>query len=339
MRQGAKGLRVLAGLAALLIVAALAAAGAAWWWLQQPLTLAKPSIELSIEAGSTPRDIAQAWVDAGVQTDPLWLYAWFRASGQDRRIRAGSYEIHAGTTPRGLLEALVQGRETLQTVRLIEGWTLRQVRQALAQAPQLKATISEWDDQRLMQELGSPGVPAEGRFFPDTYAYARGVSDLTVLRRAHRAMQARLAEAWAARAENTPLKSADEALVLASIVEKETGIAADRPLIAGVFSNRLRVGMPLQTDPSVIYGLGERFDGNLRKRDLQADTPFNTYTRNGLPPTPIALPGMASLRAAVRPQQTKALYFVARGDGSSVFSESLAEHNRAVNRYQRGQTP
>ena len=195
MRQGVKGLRVLAGLAVLVLLVAMGAAGAAWWWLQQPLTLARPSIELSIESGTTPRDIAQAWVDAGVQTDPLWLYAWFRASGQDRRIRAGSYEIHAGTTPRGLLEALVQGRETLQTVRLIEGWTLRQVRQALATAPQLKSTIADWDDQRLMKEVGSPGVPAEGRFFPDTYAYARGVSDLTVLRRAHRAMQQRLAEA------------------------------------------------------------------------------------------------------------------------------------------------
>jgi UPF0755 protein len=179
-------------------------------------------------------------------------------------------------------------------------------------------------------------VPAEGRFFPDTYAYARGVSDLTVLRRAHRAMQQRLAEAWTARAEDTPLKSADEALVLASIVEKETGIAADRPQIAGVFSNRLRIGMPLQTDPSVIYGLGERFDGNLRKRDLLADTPFNTYTRNGLPPTPIALPGRAAILAALDPEASRALYFVSRGDGTSQFSESLAEHNRAVDRFQRG---
>ena len=339
MRQRAQGIRLLAGLAAILVVAAGAAAAVVWWWLDRPLPLARPSIELSIESGSTPRDIAQAWVEAGVQTDPRWLYAWFRFSGQDRRIRAGSYEVHTGVTPRSLLDTLVQGRETLLSVRLIEGWTLRQARQALAAAPHLKPATAGWDDARLMQELGAPGVPAEGRFFPDTYAYAKGVSDITVLRRAHRAMQRRLAETWAERAEDTPLKSADEALILASIVEKETGLAADRPLIAGVFVNRLRIGMPLQTDPTVIYGLGEAFDGNLRKRDLQTDTPFNTYTRGGLPPTPIALPGLASLRAAVRPERTKALYFVARGDGSSVFSETLAEHNRAVNKYQRGGTP
>ncbi len=337
MRQGAKGFRLLAGLAALLVMAAAGMGAAVWWWLMQPLPLARSSIELSIEAGATPREIAQAWVDAGVQTEPAWLYAWFRFSGQARRIRAGSYEIHTGTTPRTLLEALVQGREALQTVRLLEGWTLRQARQALAAAPHLKPVTAGWDDARLMQELGSPGMPAEGRFFPDTYAYARGVSDLTVLRRAHRTMQHKLAEVWAARAEDTPLKSPDEALILASIVEKETGTAADRPLVAGVFVNRLRIGMPLQTDPTVIYGLGEAFDGNLRKRDLLTDTPFNTYTRGGLPPTPIALPGLASLRAAVRPERTRALYFVARGDGSSVFSETLVEHNRAVNRYQRGQ--
>jgi UPF0755 protein len=339
MRRGAQGIRTLAWLAAGLGAVAIAVAAAVWAWLEQPLTLARPSVELSIEAGATPRDIAQAWVDAGVQTQATALYAWFRASGQARRIRAGSYEVHTGITPRTLLETMVQGRESLQTVRLIEGWTLRQVRAALASAPHLRPTITNWDDDRLMQELGAPGVPAEGRFFPDTYAYGRGVSDLTVLRQAHRALQTRLATVWAERTPDSPLKSADEALVLASIVEKETGLASDRPLIAGVFVNRLRIGMPLQTDPTVIYGMGERFDGNLRRRDLQTDTPFNTYTRNGLPPTPIALPGLASLRAAVRPQATKALYFVARGDGSSVFSETLAEHNRAVNRYQRGQQP
>jgi UPF0755 protein len=339
MRQGAKGFRALVGMAAVTGLVLAGLASAVWWWLDRPLPLARPSIELSIEPGTSPRDIAQGWVDAGVQADPLWLYAWFRLSGQDRRIRAGSYEIQTGTTPRTLLDALVQGRETLQTVRLIEGWTMKQVRAALAAAPHLKQTITTWDDARLMRELGTPEVPAEGRFFPDTYAYGRGVSDLTVLRRAHRAMARRLAGAWDERSVDSPLKSPDEVLILASIVEKETGAAADRPLIAGVFVNRLRIGMPLQTDPTVIYGLGEAFDGNLRKRDLQTDTPFNTYTRNGLPPSPIALPGLASLRAAVRPQATKALYFVAKGDGGSAFSETLAEHNRAVNRYQRGGQP
>ena len=323
----------LAGFA--LLVAAATAAGLAWW-LQRPLPLAGASVELSIEAGSTPREVAQAWVDAGVMTSPALLYEWFRWSGQARKIRAGSYEIDTGATPRTLLDTMVQGRETLEAVRFIEGWTLRQLRAELARAPSLKPTTAGLSDEQLMAALGAPGVAAEGRFFPDTYVYSRGVSDLTVLRRAHRSMQQRLAEVWAQRTAGLPLKSADELLTLASIVEKETGRAGDRGLVAGVFINRLRIGMPLQTDPTVIYGLGPAFDGNLRKRDLLADTPFNTYTRGGLPPTPIALPGMASLRAAVRPEATRALYFVARGDGSSVFSETLAEHNRAVNKYQRG---
>lgn len=323
-------------LAAVVLVLAAGVVATVWWWLQRPLPLAADSVELSIELGNTPRDIAQAWVEAGVQTSPALLYEWFRWSGQARKIRAGSYEIHTGATPRSLLEKLVQGRETLESVRFIEGWTLRQLRAELARAPQLKPATAGLSDEQIMAALGAPGVPAEGRFFPDTYAYSRGVSDLTVLRRAHRSMEQRLAEVWAGRDAGSPLKSPKEALTLASIVEKETGRAADRGLVAGVFANRLRIGMPLQTDPTVIYGLGATFDGNLRKRDLLADTPFNTYTRGGLPPTPIALPGMASLRAAVRPEATRALYFVARGDGSSVFSETLADHNRAVNKYQRG---
>ena len=322
-------------LASVLLAAAAVAAGA-WWWLNQPLPLAGASAELSIESGTTPREIAQAWVNAGVQSSPTLLYAWFRASGQARRIRAGSYEIDAGTSPRRLLEKMVQGVETLEQVRFIEGWTLRQLRAELARAPALKPATATLSDAELMAALGVPGQAAEGRYFPDTYVYSRGVSDLTVLKRALRAMQQRLATAWAERAADTPLKSPDEALILASIIEKETGTAADRALVAGVFANRLRIGMPLQTDPTVIYGLGAAFDGNLRKRDLLADTPYNTYTRGGLPPTPIALPGLASLRAAVRPEATKALYFVARGDGSSAFSQTLAEHNRAVNQYQRG---
>ena len=318
-----------------LVLSAAAAAGLAWW-LQRPLPLAGPSAELSIEAGTTPREVAQAWVDAGVMTSPWLLYEWFRWSGQARKIRAGSYEIDRDATPRTLLDKMVQGRETLEQVRFIEGWTLRQLRAELAQAPSLKPTTAGLSDEQLMAALGAPGMPAEGRFFPDTYAYSRGVSDLTVLRRAHRSLQQRLAEAWAQRAPDSPLKTPDDLLTLASIVEKETGRAADRGLVAGVFTNRLRIGMPLQTDPTVIYGLGSAFDGNLRKRDLLADTPFNTYTRGGLPPTPIALPGMASLQAAVRPQATRALYFVARGDGTSVFTDTLADHNRAVQKYQRG---
>ena len=326
-------------IAAILSIAALAcgaAAAAAFWWLDHPLSLAAASVELSIEPGTSPKEIAQAWVAAGVQADPGLLYLWFRGSGQARRIRAGSYEVEPGVTPRRLLDKMVQGDETLEALRLIEGWTLRQARAELARAPHLKRLTTVMSDDELMSALGASGQPAEGRFFPDTYAYSRGVSDLTLLRRAHRAMQQRLAKVWADRAADSPLKSPEEALILASIVEKETGVASDRGTVAGVFVNRLRIGMPLQTDPTVIYGLGENFDGNLRKRDLLADTPYNTYRRAGLPPTPIAMPGMASLRAAVQPQPTRALYFVARGDGSSVFSDNLADHNRAVNQYQRG---
>jgi len=318
------------------LLAGGAAAGGVAWWLNQPLPLAGDSVELSIEQGERPRDIAQGWVRAGVQAPPWALYHWFRWSGDAKRIRAGSYEIGPGITPRALLEKMGRGDETLATVRLIEGWTFRQFRAELAKAEALKPTTAAMSDAQLMEAIGAPGQAPEGRFYPDTYAYSKGSSDVAVLKRAHRAMQHRVEEAWAARAADLPLRTPDEALILASIVEKETGAAAERGRIAAVFLNRLRIGMPLQTDPTVIYGLGDAFDGNLRKRDLQTDTPFNTYTRPGLPPTPIAMPGAASLRAAVQPESSKALYFVARGDGSSEFSETLAEHNRAVNKYQRG---
>jgi UPF0755 protein len=319
----------------LLIVVCAGAGAAVYMWLQRPLPLASETVEVSIEPGTPPREIARQWVDAGVQASPLLLYEWFRWSGEARRIRAGSYEIGRGTTPVALLRKMVRGDETLATVRFNEGWTFRQLRAELARAEALKPTTASMTDAEIMQALGAPGVSPEGRFHPDTYAYSKGSADLAVLKRAYKAMEKRLQAAWAERAPDTPLKSPDEALTLASIVEKETGRPADRGLIAGVFVNRLRLGMPLQTDPSVIYGLGESFDGNLRKRDQQADTPYNTYTRTGLPPTPISMPGKLALQAAVRPEPTKALYFVARGDGSSEFSTSLPEHNRAVNRYQR----
>ena len=320
----------------LFLIFLVGAAGAGVYaWLQRPLPLATETVEVSIEPGTAPREIARQWVDAGVQASPLLLYEWFRWSGEARRIRAGSYEIGRGTTPLALLSKMVRGDETLATVRFNEGWTFRQVRSELARAEALKPTTASMTDADIMRALGAPGVSPEGRFHPDTYAYSKGSADLAVLRRAYKAMEKRLDAAWAERAPDTPLKSPEEALTLASIVEKETGRPADRALIAGVFVNRLRLGMPLQTDPSVIYGLGQAFDGNLRKRDLQADTPYNTYTRAGLPPTPISMPGKLALQAAVRPEPTKALYFVSRGDGSSEFSTSLPEHNRAVNRYQR----
>jgi len=322
----------------LLLLAVLAAAGAGAavvWWLEQPLELAADSVEVSIEPKTTPRDVAYAWVQAGVKANPILLYEWFRWSGQARKIRAGSYEVERGVTPRTLLNKMVRGDEVMATVRLIEGWTFKQFRAELARAPDLKQTTAAMSETELMAAIGAPGIAAEGRFYPDTYAFSKGASDLAVLKRAYRAMKQQIDLAWAERPPNTPLRSADEALTLASIVEKETGAAKDRGLVAGVFNNRLRIGMPLQTDPTVIYGLGDRFDGNLRKKDLLADTPYNTYTRAGLPPTPISMPGRASLLAAVKPDATKALYFVARGDGSSQFSESLTDHNRAVNQYQR----
>jgi UPF0755 protein len=314
----------------------VAGAAGALWWLYQPIRVANDPVELAIDPGATPREISEAWVKAGLQTSPLLLYEWFRWSGLDRKIRAGSYEATAGITPVKLLMMMVRGDESLSIVRFGEGWTFRQIRAELIKADDLRPTTANMSDADLMATLGAPGVMPEGRFYPDTYTYSRGSPDVAVLKRAYQAMQKRLELAWAERAADTPLKSADEALTLASIVEKETGSPADRGLVAGVFVNRLRVGMPLQTDPTVIYGLGESFDGNLRKRDLLADTPYNTYLRGGLPPTPIAMPSKAALLAAVQPATTKALYFVSRGDGTSEFSESLADHNRAVNRFQRG---
>lgn len=319
----------------LFVLASLLGAGSVWW-LQQPLELKADPVELSIEPGVPARGVVQAVVDAGVQVNPKLLYWWFRLSGHARQIKAGSYEIGKGVTPRSLLNKLVRGEEAQRAVTLVEGLTFRQLRETLLTADQLKPDTKDLSDSAIMEKLGRPGLHPEGHFFPDTYSYAKGSSDLALLKRAMRVMDQRLDAAWQQRAADLPLKTPEEALILASIVEKETGRPSDRAQIAGVFNNRLRIGMRLQTDPTVIYGLGDKFDGNLRKRDLLADTPWNTYTRAGLPPTPIAMPGKASLLAAVQPAPTKALYFVARGDGTSHFSASLEEHNRAVNKFQLG---
>ncbi|MFM7002260.1 MAG: endolytic transglycosylase MltG [Limnohabitans sp.] len=318
-----------------------AAAAAAYFWLHQPMGArmadapADAVFDLSIEPGTSPKTMAQMAVEAGADVHPMALYAWFRLSGQSRQMRAGSYEFSAQTTPIRLLAMLVRGEESLRTLTLVEGWNIRQLRQALARADQLKPDSQTLDDEALMAQLGRPGVHPEGRFFPDTYSYAKGASDLAVLKRAMKAMDKQLDKVWQVRSPRTAVRSPEEALILASIVEKETGKAQDRPQISGVFNNRLRIGMLLQTDPTVIYGLGASFDGNLRRRDLHTDTPYNTYTRAGLPPTPIAMPGKASLLAAVQPADTRAVYFVAKGDGSSHFSATLDEHNRAVWRYQK----
>ena len=319
------------------LAAALGLGYTSYAWLNAPLALAAPSVDLSVEPGSNPREVALQVQQAGVAVEPTVLYWWFRLSGQARQIRAGSYELAQGTTPRDLLGKLVRGEEALRSVTLVEGWNLRQLREALKQADQLQPLTAQLSPEELMRQLGRPGLAAEGRFFPDTYTYAKGSTDLALLQRAARAMDKKLEAAWAQRAPQSPLQSPEQALILASIVEKETGLSSDRALVAAVFSNRLRIGMRLQTDPTVIYGMGPAFDGNLRRADLLADTAWNTYTRSGLPPTPIAMPGRGALLAAVQPAPSDALYFVARGDGSSQFSASLDEHNRAVNRYQRKQ--
>lgn len=324
-----------------LLVLLLLVSGAAVWWLHEPMPLRlQPGaqvVDLEVEPGTRANAVAEVVVASGADVPVPLLQVWFRLSGQARQIKAGSYEIVPGTTPRKLLSMLVRGEETLKSITLVEGWNFNQVRSALQKAEQLVPDTQGLSPEIIMEKLGRPGVHPEGRFFPDTYTYAKGASDLAVLKRAARAMDKRVDAAWALRGPNTPLKTPEQVLILASIVEKETGKPADRAQIAGVFINRLRMGMPLQTDPTVIYGMGDRFDGNLRKRDLQTDTSYNTYTRIGLPPTPIAMPGKAALLAAVQPAPTQALYFVARGDGSSQFSSSLDEHNRAVNKYIRGQ--
>ena len=322
---------------AVVLAAVLGTCAFAYRWVNAPLELATSPVDLSIESGSSARDVANAAVEAGVPLNPMLLYWWFRLSGDARQIKAGSYELEQGLSPRTLLRKLVRGEEALRSVTLVEGWTFRQVQDALRKADQLKPQTQGMSSDAIMQALEMPGVAAEGRFFPDTYTYAKGSSDLAVLRRAAHAMDKKLAAAWAQRGPQSPLQTAEQALILASIVEKETGKGSDRAMVSSVFNNRLRIGMRLQTDPTVIYGLGDSFDGNLRKKDLLTDTPWNTYTRVGLPPTPIAMPGKASLQAAVQPAPSKALYFVARGDGSSEFSATLDEHNRAVNKYQRGQ--
>lgn len=322
-----------------LLLLATLAGGAAWWWLQAPLPLHQSPVDFRIPPGSSLRGAIIQMQEAGVDT-PTWpLLLLARLQGAETGIKAGSYSLSTGTTPLQLLDKLVRGKVTQGELVLIEGWTFRQWRQRLDAHPDLRHDSAGLPEAELARRLGLPGERLDGWLFPDTYLFDKQSSDLELLARARRAQQQRLDAEWAGRAAKLPYRSPQEALIMASIVEKETGREADRGLVAAVFVNRLRLGMRLQTDPTVIYGLGERFDGNLRKDDLLADTPYNTYTRSGLPPTPIAMPGLASLRAALHPASSEALYFVARGDGSSEFSRTLEEHNRAVNRYQRGKRP
>ena len=329
-------LRFLSAFILLVLLAAGAAGAYAWWFFRTPIPLADDKVAFSIAPGSGLRAATRQMRAAGVNVAPTAFEALARWQGREQDIKAGSYEIVRGTRPLDLLDKITRGEFALAEVRFGEGWTFRQLREALDAHPELRHETKGLSGAELMERIGMPGAAPEGWFFPDTYRFAKQSSDLDVLKAAHGAMRKHLAAAWARRAPDSPLRNEHEALVLASIVEKETGRADDRGRIAGVFNNRLRIGMRLQTDPTVIYGIGERFDGNLRKRDLETDTPYNTYTRDGLPPTPIALPSLAALEAATRPDGTDALYFVARGDGSSEFSRSLADHNRAVRKYQLG---
>ncbi len=305
------------------------------WWLWFPISLPQAVAEVSIEPGTSPKEVAAAVAKGGVPINATLLYLWFRLSGQSRQIRAGSYEWTGQASPWQILRKLVRGDQSSGSVTIVEGWNIRQVREALRKADNLKPESAKLSDAQLMQALERPGVHPEGRFFPDTYTYSKGSTDLAVLRRAMRSMDSHLAAAWEQRNTKVPLRTPEQALILASIVEKETGLLSDQGQISAVFHNRLILGMRLQTDPTVIYGMGARFEGNIRKSDLTTDTPYNTYTRDGLPPTPISMPGKAALHAALHPAPSKALFFVARGDGSSEFSATLEEHNRAVNKYQR----
>ncbi len=329
-------IRFIAAAIAFLLLAGLAAAGYARWWLAQPLSLPATPFTFEVRQGASLRAVAQELAGAGVLSRDWPLIALARFEGVDRAIKAGNYEIASGVTLPALLAKLTQGDVTQTALTVVEGSTFAELKAQLAANPAIAKSALDLPDAELMRRIGAPGTRPEGWFFPDTYFFAAGSTDTAVLARAYRLMQSRLDAAWERRDPETPLRSPYEALILASIIEKETGRVEDRPLVGSVFVNRLKSGMRLQTDPTVIYGLGAAFDGNLRKRDLEQDTPFNTYTRDGLPPAPIALPGQASLDAATHPPKSPYFYFVSRGDGTSEFSVNLADHNRAVAKFQKG---
>lgn len=319
----------------LAILLALLGAGGLAWYGQQPLSIEPLPKTISITPGMHLRSLSAMLQREGVIDRPLAFRLLGRALGKGSSIKVGVYTLDKPLTPLALYDKFERGEVSQALVQFIEGWSWREVRAALSQQPLLKNDSADMSEAELLRAIGAEERRIEGLLFPDTYFYAPHASDIQILRRAYRLQHEKLIAAWEARAPGLPYGTPYEALIMASIVEKETGAAFERPQIAGVFLNRLRLGMRLQTDPTVIYGLGARFDGNLRKIDLQTDTPYNTYTRAGLPPTPIAMPSEAAIRAALNPDKTDALYFVARGDGTHIFSSNLDAHNRAVNRYQR----
>ncbi|MDD5175691.1 MAG: endolytic transglycosylase MltG [Sterolibacterium sp.] len=324
----------------LILLVILSSAGfAAWlvWFATTPLSLSGSKlIDFSIPPGLALRAASKQMADAGLGFSPWQFTLLARLLGKSAEVKAGGYEVEKGVTPLILMNKLTRGDFSQAEIVFVEGKTFRQMRTTLDSHPSVRHDTLGLSDQEILSRIHASENQPEGLFFPDTYLFAKNSSDLDILQRAYRAMQQRLQVEWQKRDPSTPLPTPYAALIMASIVEKETGQGADRPMVAAVFTNRLRLGMLLQTDPSVIYSLGDKFDGNLYKRDLQTDTLYNTYTRPGLPPTPIAMPGLASLQASLHPPNSDKLYFVARGDGSSEFSRNLEEHNRAVNKYQRG---
>ena len=332
-------MRTLRRLLALTVVLAGLALGGAFvlarQWLATPLAIGTEAVTVEVTPGQSLTAVAEDLAGRGVLTHPRWLALYARYTGADARMRAGEYAIQPGVTPQGLLDLFVTGAVVQHSVTIVEGWTFRNLRKAIADEATLDHVTLDLSDEELMTRLGEPGRHPEGLFFPDTYVFGKGTRDVDLLRQARDRMRRELAAAWSRRKADLPLQDEYQALVLASIVERETGLADERARIAGVFVERLRRGMRLQTDPTVIYGLGEKFDGNLRRADLERDTPYNTYTRAGLPPTPIALPGAGAIEAAVRPDERGELFFVAtgRGDGAHVFSKTLSEHEAAVKQY------
>jgi UPF0755 protein len=318
----------------LVLLVVLGAGGYAAWYVNSPVRMSAESVEIEIPQGTRLRAAVALLERSGVRVRPRHFEVLARILGRERDIKAGNYVVTQPVTPVELLEKLTRGDVTQAEIRLIEGWTFAQFRQALDASADLRHDTAGIEDTEILKRIQATEGHPEGLFFPDTYLFARGSSDLAVFRRAYRAMQRHLQNEWNARDANVPYKSPYEALIMASIIEKETGRPEERDQIGGVLVNRLRIGMRLQVDPTVIYGLGATFDGNLKKAHLLEDGPYNTYTRAGLPPTPIAMPGRASLRAALRPGKTDALYYVSRGDGTSHFSRNLNEHNRAVSKYQ-----
>ena len=337
-----RGFSALRALLLLFLLGAAAAAALAWrdyrHFVDAPLPIAAADVSIDIARGASFRGILgqlrQEGVIANDRYSELRWRVLARELGVAGRLHAGEYALPVGITPRQVLLRMAGGEVVQHAFTIVDGWTFRQLRVALANEDGLVQTLSTESDEAIAARLGIEGNRPEGWFLPETYAWVKGESDFDVLKRAHEAMRSTLDKLWAARAPDARLDTPYEALILASIVEKETGLASERAQIAGVFMRRLKFGMRLQTDPTVIYGIGASYDGNIRRRDLETDTPYNTYTRDGLPPTPIALPGKAALEAALHPLPGDALYFVGRGDGSHEFSPTLDAHNRAVRKYQ-----